>query len=169
MLDENIRLLRKQKGLSQEELAVKLNVVRQTVSKWENGNSVPDSHMLIKLAEVLDTEVSVLIGEKVGEAEPDEIKTIAEKLEVINCQLAQRAAIKKKHVSIAIVLFCLLLILIFIGLYALGSPYLSWDYSDPELAVTGVLMHGFEWIFVRTAPVLLIGALAFLIIYNRRN
>ena len=37
MLNENIKKLRKAKGLSQEELAIKLNLVRQTVSKWENG------------------------------------------------------------------------------------------------------------------------------------
>lgn len=47
MLNENIKRARKAKGLSQEELAVKLNVVRQTVSKWENGLSVPDSDLLI--------------------------------------------------------------------------------------------------------------------------
>ena len=47
MLNENIKAIRKSKGLSQEELAVKLNVVRQTISKWENGLSVPDSDMLI--------------------------------------------------------------------------------------------------------------------------
>lgn len=40
MLDENIKQLRNAKGLSQEELAIKLNVVRQTVSKWENGGSL---------------------------------------------------------------------------------------------------------------------------------
>ena len=53
MLSENIKAIRKSKGLSQEELAVKLNVVRQTVSKWENGLSVPDSDMLIYIADVL--------------------------------------------------------------------------------------------------------------------
>ena len=53
MLKENIKTLRKSKGLSQEELAIKLNVVRQTISKWEQGLSVPDAEMLIKLAEVL--------------------------------------------------------------------------------------------------------------------
>ena len=47
MLNENIKAVRKTKGLSQEELAIKLNVVRQTVSKWERGLSVPDSEMLI--------------------------------------------------------------------------------------------------------------------------
>ena len=58
MLNENIKKLRKSKGLSQEELAIKLNVVRQTVSKWENGLSVPDSDMLIALADELDTSVT---------------------------------------------------------------------------------------------------------------
>ena len=53
MLNENIKAIRKSKGLSQQELAVKLNVVRQTVSKWEQGRSVPDSDMLISLSEVL--------------------------------------------------------------------------------------------------------------------
>ena len=49
MLNENIKSLRKSKGLSQEELAIKLNVVRQTISKWEKGLSVPDSDLLISL------------------------------------------------------------------------------------------------------------------------
>ena len=49
MLSENIKAIRKSKGLSQEELAIKLNVVRQTISKWEQGLSVPDSNMLISL------------------------------------------------------------------------------------------------------------------------
>ena len=67
MLSDNIKRIRKSKGLSQEELAIKLNVVRQTVSKWENGLSVPDSDMLITLADELDTSVSVLLGENVME------------------------------------------------------------------------------------------------------
>ena len=67
MLNENIKNLRKAKGLSQEELAIKLNVVRQTVSKWEKGLSVPDSSMLISLANELDTSVGILLGETVQE------------------------------------------------------------------------------------------------------
>lgn len=63
MLSNNLKRIRKSKGLSQEELAIKLNIVRQTVSKWENGLSVPDSDMLITLADELDTSVSVLLGE----------------------------------------------------------------------------------------------------------
>lgn len=59
MLNENIKTIRKSKGLSQEELAVKLHVVRQTISKWEQGLSVPDADMLISLSEAL---VFSLIG-----------------------------------------------------------------------------------------------------------
>ena len=90
MLSENIKAIRKSKGLSQQELAIKLNVVRQTISKWEQGLSVPDSDMLISLSEVLETPVSTLLGETVIEAEVDTLKAISEKLEVINLQLAQR-------------------------------------------------------------------------------
>ena len=61
MLSDNIKRIRKSKGLSQEELAIKLNVVRQTVSKWENGLSVPDSDMLITLADELDTYCVVCV------------------------------------------------------------------------------------------------------------
>ena len=62
MLNENIKAIRKSKGLSQQELAIKLNVVRQTISKWEQGMSVPDSDMLISISEVLETPVSILLG-----------------------------------------------------------------------------------------------------------
>ncbi|MBS5644618.1 MAG: helix-turn-helix transcriptional regulator, partial [Clostridiales bacterium] len=67
MLNENIKAIRKSKGLSQQELAVKLNVVRQTVSKWEQGLSVPDSDMLLAISEALETPVSTLLGETVVE------------------------------------------------------------------------------------------------------
>ena len=65
MLNETIKAIRKSKGLSQEELAIKLNVVRQTISKWEQGLSVPDSDMLISISEALETSVSTLLGETV--------------------------------------------------------------------------------------------------------
>ena len=92
MLNENIRNLRKAKGLSQEELAIKLNVVRQTVSKWEKSLSVPDSSMLVLLAEELDTSVSTLLGETVQEEGLNEgdLKNISEKLEIINLQFAKK-------------------------------------------------------------------------------
>ena len=71
MLNETIKALRKSKGLSQQELAVKVNVVRQTISKWEQGLSVPDSDLLIDLSEALETPVSTLLGENVAESEAD--------------------------------------------------------------------------------------------------
>ena len=73
MLRENIKAIRKSKGLTQEELAVKLNVVRQTISKWEQGLSVPDSCMLISISEVLETPVNTLLGETVMESKADEL------------------------------------------------------------------------------------------------
>ena len=82
MLNENIKALRKSKGLSQQDLANKLNVVRQTVSKWEQGLSVPDSDLLIALSEALETPVSTLLGETVAETEADTVKALSEKLEI---------------------------------------------------------------------------------------
>lgn len=55
MVSENIKALRKAKGLSQEELAARLNVVRQTVSKWEQGLSVPDADLSVQISAVLET------------------------------------------------------------------------------------------------------------------
>ena len=77
MLNENIRALRKSKGLSQQELAMKLNVVRQTVSKWEQGLSVPDSDLLIALSKALETPVSTLLGEPVVESEVDAVNALS--------------------------------------------------------------------------------------------
>lgn len=100
MLNENLKNLRKAKGLSQEELAIKLNVVRQTISKWEKGLSVPDSEMLIKIAEALDTSVNVLLNEtdktEIKAEENEELKIIAEKLEMLNEQFAKRNENRRK-------------------------------------------------------------------------
>ena len=63
MLKDNLKSARKAKGLSQEELAIKLNVVRQTISKWEQGLSVPEAEILISISEVFDTPISTLLEE----------------------------------------------------------------------------------------------------------
>ena len=73
MLNQNLKTLRNSKGISQEELAIKLNVVRQTVSKWEQGLSVPDAEMLIRIADKLDTSVNVLLGEAIPESNENEL------------------------------------------------------------------------------------------------
>ena len=164
MLNENIRNLRKNKGLSQEELAVKLNVVRQTVSKWENGLSVPDSEMLLRLAEELDTNVSTLIGEKIKEDEKDDLKTIAEKLEVINLQFSKRARQSKIIARVIIVFLLITIILGFVFFAAIDSCYLEWDYSNPELAVSGTILHAMEFIFVRIAPLFFLMLLIILLL-----
>ena len=153
MLSENIKRIRKSKGLSQEELAIKLNVVRQTVSKWENDISVPDAGMLIVLADELDTTVSELLGEPVVEPTTDDLKTISEKLEVINLQLAKRSISTVKAIRWILISLCVVMLFIFITLVFMDSPYLNWNYNDPELAVAGTIMHGFEFIFVRIAPI----------------
>ena len=159
MLNENIKAIRKSKGFSQQELAIKLNVVRQTISKWEQGLSVPDSDMLISISEVLETPVSTLLGETVPEAEVDNLKAISEKLEVINLQLSQRKTTRRKIIRWLLISLCAIIVMIFAVLIIWSSPYLGWDYSDPETAVLGVAFHSFEWLFVRVAPIIFIVAI----------
>lgn len=159
MLNENIKAIRKSKGLSQQDLAVKLNVVRQTVSKWEQGLSVPDSDMLISISEALETPVSTLLEETVIETEVDNIKALSEKLEAINWQLAQRKNMRRKIIRWLLISLCTIIVMIFAGFIILNSPYLGWDYSNPETAVLGVAFHSFEWLFVRIAPIIFIIAI----------
>lgn len=159
MLSQNIKTIRKSKGLSQEELAVKLNVVRQTISKWEQGLSVPDADMLILLSDALETPVSVLLGEIIEESKPDDLKVISEKLEIINLQLAKNRNAKRKKTITLLALLILAILSIFVVITVVGSPYLGWDYSDPELAVVGVALHAFEWFFIRLSPIILVGAI----------
>ena len=168
MLSENIKTVRKSKGLSQEELAVKLNVVRQTISKWEQGLSVPDSDMLIFLSEALETSVSALLGEPVAEAKADDLKAIAEKLEVINLQLARQKAARRKALRWLLIALCAVTVIISAALMLLNSPYLGWNYSDPETAVAGAAFHAFEWLFVRLAPLVLIGAVIGLVLTRNK-
>lgn len=159
MLNENMKAIRKSKGLSQEELAIKLNVVRQTISKWEKGLSVPDSDMLIAISEVLETPVSVLLGETIIESKADDLKAICEKLEIINLQLAQRTIMRRKILHWLFIILCVVIGVSFMIVIELNSPYLGWDYSDPETAVVGVAFHALEWLFVRLAPIVFIGAI----------
>ncbi len=121
--------------------------------------SVPDSDMLISISEALDTPVSTLLGETVTEPEADDLKAISEKLEVINLQLAQRKTARRKMLHWLFITLCAVIVIIFAVLMVLNSPYLGWDYSDPETAVVGVAFHAFEWLFVRLAPIIFIGAI----------
>ena len=114
MLKENLKHLRKSKGLTQEELALQLGVVRQTISKWEKGLSVPDSEMLIELSEQFNVPVSALLGDTIEPADKEDmVKILSEKLALINEQLANAAERKRKitrslsFAGIAVVVCCL--------------------------------------------------------------
>ena len=169
MLNENIKRIRKSKGLSQEELAIKLNVVRQTVSKWENGLSVPDSSMLIMLADELDTTVSELLGEPIAEPTTDDLMILSKKLEVINLQLAKRSITKVRTIRWILISLCAVTMIIFITLAFMNSSYLIWNYNDPELAVAGTIMHGFEFLFVRLAPIAFLASVVGIVVtYKKR-
>lgn len=105
MLSDNIKILRKKKGYSQETLAEQLHVVRQTISKWEKGISVPDAVMLDRMAELFEVPVSVLLGGglEVEEEQPSELNEIAQQLAVLNDQLVQQAVRRRKMIRYAFV------------------------------------------------------------------
>ncbi len=94
MLNENIKHARKEKGLTQEEMAIRLNVVRQTVSKWENGLSVPDADQLIKIADLLEIPVTDLLGVRQDAAQQESIEELTKQLADLNKQLALK---KQEH------------------------------------------------------------------------
>ena len=169
MLNENIKAIIKSKGLSQEELAVRLHVVRQTISKWEQGLSVPDSDMLISISEVLETPVSTLLGETVTAPKADDLKAISEKLEIINLQLAQRKTTRRKMLHWLFLSLCAVIGIISAVLIILDSPYLGWNFHDPETAVAGAAFHAFEWLFVRFAPMILIGAIVGAVLTRKKE
>ena len=118
MFQDNLKMLRKNKGYTQEELASRLKVVRQTVSKWEKGLSVPDAEMLLKIAEEFEVSVSELLGAKI---EDEQSKSdVAEQLARINEQLAMKNRRAKriwKVVGVIVVVYILLNIL---GIVSLG-------------------------------------------------
>lgn len=144
MLNENIKALRNAKGLSQEELAIKLNVVRQTVSKWEKGLSIPDAEMVIQIAEALETTVNVLLGEEIPDSEKsDYFKTLAAKLEVLNEQHSKQNEYRRK---IWRVVFTVVLVVSAIALirYLLffSSIYLMKNTGDTSVSTSVTVISG---------------------------
>ena len=109
MFNENLKTMRKAKGYTQEELAIKLNVVRQTVSKWEEGLSVPDADVLSKIADILDTKVSILLGGTIPDEDDNDV--IAEQLAKISEQMAIKNRRSKKIWKIAGVIFLVIVLL----------------------------------------------------------
>lgn len=116
MFGENLKTLRKQKGFSQEELATRLHVVRQTISKWEKNLSVPDADTLIRLAEILEVSVSDLLGAKIENE--NTASDVAEQLSRINEQLAIKNRRSRRIWKIVvIILAAIILINIFIAVF----------------------------------------------------
>lgn len=123
MFNDNLKILRKEKGLSQEELAERLHVVRQTVSKWEKGLSVPDADFLIRISEIFETSVSTLLGDTVEPSADNNI--VAQKLGQLNILLAEKnrrsrriwKAVAIILISIAVTII-LLIVLSFVGLHS---------------------------------------------------
>lgn len=113
MLAENLKILRKQKGFSQEELAVRVNVVRQTVSKWEKGLSVPDADALVKLAEVLDVSTSELLGEEIKNEESS--LEVAEQLSKIAALMAIQMQRKQQLIRIIVSIIGIVLFVSFVA------------------------------------------------------
>lgn len=104
MLGENIRILRKQNGYSQETLAEQIHVVRQTVSKWEKGISVPDAEMLEKMAEFFEVSVSDLLGKKsINDGSSEDINEIAKQLAILNDRLAQQSRSRKRIIRAVLI------------------------------------------------------------------
>lgn len=120
MFAENLKKIRKDKGYTQEILAEKLNVVRQTVSKWEKGLSLPDVDMLSKIANVLETDVNILLDGQITTTDQSEI---VKQLAKINEQLTIKNRRYKKIMKtraiilLIIVIFGILLVILNIGTF----------------------------------------------------
>ena len=145
MLSENIKKLRIAKGLSQENLAIKLNIVRQTVSKWEKGLSVPDSQMLIRLAQELDTSVNVLLGETVevddGTDTYAKLKQLAENLELPNSQIAKQNELRRK--TLRAVFIAMLVIVLGVMFFSLAS-HIHYFYAVSTLQENVSAIGGYD-------------------------
>lgn len=128
MFNENLKIIRKAKGYTQEELAIKIHVVRQTISKWEKGLSVPDADTLSKLADVLEINVSELLGSEIKEeANKNEV---AEQLAKISEQLAIK---NRRHKRIWKVIGVILLAVIVINMLLVVLGTVTYNEKDTNI------------------------------------
>ena len=97
--------------------------------------SVPDSDMLISISEVLETPVSILLGETIVETKISDLEVISEKLEIINLQLAQKKIARRKIIQGLLIILCAVIVIISAVLIELNSPYLNWNFPDTEEGV----------------------------------
>jgi transcriptional regulator with XRE-family HTH domain len=132
MFAENLKKIRKDKGYTQEILAEKLNVVRQTVSKWEKGLSLPDVDMLSKIANVLETDVNILLDGQITTTDQSEI---VKQLAKINEQLTiKNRRYKKIMKTIAIILLIIVIFGILLVILSIGT-FISISNSETTTTV----------------------------------
>ena len=134
MFSENLKILRKQKGLTQETLAIKLHITRQTISKWEKGLSVPDTEQLVRLAEVLEVPITQLLGQKVADTTNE--NEVAEYL----AQIAEQLAIKNRRTKLIVKIVVGILVAFVIAnllmvLMSFSSFYEITDSSEESIIV----------------------------------
>lgn len=134
MFSQNLKALRHKKGLTQEALAIKLNVTRQTISKWEKGISVPDAEMLVQLAEILEVSISQLLGQQVPES--------VDKNEIANylAQIVEQLAIKNRRtrrIVKIVVGIIVAVIILYVLLVAIGAWTFSRITTSPEINGSG--------------------------------
>lgn len=133
MFGDNLKAIRKAKGYTQEELAIKLNVVRQTVSKWEKGLSVPDADTLCKIADVLETSISELLGSEINtEINRNEV---AEQLAKISEQLAIKNRRSKKIWKIIGIILLTIIIVKIIWVALAMIAFNSYKYSENSTVI----------------------------------
>ena len=134
MFSENLKILRKQKGLTQEALAIKLHITRQTISKWEKGLSVPDAEQLVRLAEVLEVPITQLLGQKVADTTNE--NEVAEYL----AQIAEQLAIKNRRTKLIVKIVVGILVAFVVAnllmvLMSFSSFYEITDISEESVVV----------------------------------
>ena len=128
MFNENLKIIRKAKGYTQEELAIKIHVVRQTISKWEKGLSVPDADMLSKLADVLEINGSELLGSEIKEETNK--NEVSEQLAKISEQLALK---NRRHKRIWKVIGVILLAVIVINMLLVVLGTVTYNEKNTDI------------------------------------
>ena len=128
MFNENLKIIRKAKGYTQEELAIKIHVVRQTISKWEKGLSVPDADTLSKLADVLEINVSELLGSEIKEETNK--NEVSEQLAKISEQLALK---NRRHKRIWKVIGVILLAVIVINMLLVVLGTVTYNEKNTDI------------------------------------
>lgn len=148
-IGSNIAMLRKQQGLTQAELAEKLNYSDKAISKWERGESIPDVLTLMVLSEQFDTDVAALL------ADPNELPDNPTNLEKAMAQVSEKALRRKPNKNIILALSTTLVwfvaLLFFVVISSFGIPY-SWVAFFYAVPITAIVLlslrsawHDFRW------------------------